>query len=156
MKIGELFLNSLERTLKLSKTFPTRLRGLSWSSTSLPKKVPGASQAAQNRFQKGLSVPSKRKCVLRRLWEEFGTILGHPPGGHLGRKNGSEAAQNSFLFTTKLKHRFQTVWTGFWNGLWHDFIGSAVVIDRTKTVIPPHWESLKIYVFLQSYCTSTL
>ena len=133
-----LFLNSLGRTLKLSKTIPARLRCLPWSFRSLPKSVPEASQDAQNRFQKGLSMPSKRKCVLSGLWDEFGTRLGHPLGGHLGRKNGLEAIQNRFLFTTKLKHRFRRVWNGFWNGLWHDFIWSAAVIEHTKTMIPPH------------------
>ena len=71
------------------------------------------SQDIQNRFQKGLSMPSKRKCVLSSLWDEFGTCLGHPLGGHLGRKNGPETIQNRFLFTTKLKHRFRRVWNGF-------------------------------------------
>ena len=94
-----------------------RLDCLSWSFRNLPKWVPEASQDIQNRFQKGLSMPSKRKCVLSGLWDEFGTRLGHPLGGHLGRKNGLEAIQNRFLFTTKLKHRFRRVWNGFWNEL---------------------------------------
>ena len=74
---------------------------------------PGALEAFQNRFQKGLSMPSKRKCVLSGLWDEFGTRLGHPLGGHLGRKNGPETIQNRFAFATKLKHRFRWVLNGF-------------------------------------------
>ena len=140
---AELFLWSLPTHMNSQPCMPgeTIFAGphcLSRSSRSLPKSLPEASQDVQNRFPKGLSMPSKRKCVLSGLWDEFGTRLGHPLGGHLGRKNGLEAIQNRFLFTTKLKHRFRRVWNGFWNGLWHDFIWSAAVIEHTKTMTPPH------------------
>ena len=101
----------------VSELSSARLKCLSWSFRSLPKSLPEASQDVQNRFLKGLSMPSKRKCVLSGLWDEFGTRLGHPLGGHLGRKIGPETIQNRFLFTTKLKHRFRRVWNEFWNEL---------------------------------------
>ena len=88
---------------------PWHRDGLSWTSQIQPKSLQEDSQNVQNRFWTRLSMPTEEKCVQGGLWDKFGTHLGHPLGGHLGRKNGPEAVQNRFLFTTKLKQRFRKV-----------------------------------------------
>ena len=90
MKHGQLFLNSLERLLKLSRTSATRLKGAQEASknnargfTGHPKSCPEGSQQAYE----------EKMCSERfpgRVWDTFGTPFGRPFGKEKRFRSGPE------------------------------------------------------------------